>query len=101
MEAAVALQTTEFPNLEDIISVQTVDVVQHVVVTDQLKRALDYCFSAIVDLQRPERVATPEDLASLQNELRAELAELKAARQAAEEAAASQQVMALRDSLPS
>ena len=60
-------------------------------VTDQLKRALDYCFTAIVDLQRPERSATPEDLHSLKAELQAEIAELKATRQASEEAAASQQ----------
>lgn len=94
MAASVAMEVTDFPSLEDIISVQTVDVVQNVVVADQLKRALDYCFSAIVDLQRPDRNATPEDLNKLQNELRAEIAELKADRQAAQEESASQQVKA-------
>ena len=89
------MEASEFPTLEDIISVQTVDVVQNVVVTDQLKRALDFCFTAITDLQRPDRAATPDDVESLRNELKEELAELKAAReaerQASEEASAAQQ----------
>ena len=95
MQATVATAGAEFPSLNDVIFVQTVDVVQNVIVTDQLKRALDYIFTAVTDLQRPDRSATPENLESLRSELRSELAELKAEREASAEAAASQQVKEL------
>lgn len=92
MEATFTTESIDFPPLNDIFSIEKVDVVQHVVAGDQLKQALDFIYSAVADLQRPERFSTPDDLEKLQQDLRTELAELKAARQATEEAAASQQV---------
>ncbi|KAK9796982.1 hypothetical protein WJX73_006588 [Symbiochloris irregularis] len=82
---------SEFPSLDEIISVETVSVVKNVIAADQLKQALDFLYTAVGDLQRPERFCTPENLEGLRAELQAEIAAVRHERLAQDEASAAQQ----------